>query len=95
MSARLMAAMVDQFCDSYRRAPSSITLDIDDTFDAVHGHQQLSLFNARAVLVNGWALTELRGWRASCMISENIRRDFEFGSLVPCNASTIPLPGQP
>jgi hypothetical protein len=44
--ARLMAAMVDQFCKSYRRAPASITLDIDDTFDAVHGHQQLSLFNA-------------------------------------------------
>ena len=44
--ARAMAAMVDQFCESYRRAPVSITLDIDDTFDAVHGHQQLSLFNA-------------------------------------------------
>ena len=44
--ARMMAAMVDQFCDSYRRAPVSITLDIDDTLDAVHGHQQLSLFNA-------------------------------------------------
>ena len=44
--ARLMAAMVDQFCESYHRAPASITLDIDDTFDAVHGHQQLSLFNA-------------------------------------------------
>ena len=44
--ARVMAAMVDQFCASYRRAPASITLDIDDTFDAVHGHQQLSLFNA-------------------------------------------------
>jgi len=44
--ARLMAAMVDQFCDSYRRAPGTITLDIDDTFDAVHGNQQLSLFNA-------------------------------------------------
>ncbi|HEX7972572.1 MAG TPA: IS1380 family transposase [Thiobacillus sp.] len=44
--ARMMAAMVDQFCQSYRRAPASITLDIDDTFDAVHGHQQLSLFNA-------------------------------------------------
>src|SRR6202051_877934 len=44
--ARLMAALVDGFCESYRRAPSSITLDIDDTFDAVHGHQQLSLFNA-------------------------------------------------
>ena len=44
--ARMMAAMVDQFCDSYCGAPASITLDIDDTFDAVHGHQQLSLFNA-------------------------------------------------
>ena len=38
--------MVDQFCDSYSRAPASIILDIDDTFDAVHGQQQLSLFNA-------------------------------------------------
>ena len=44
--ARLMAALVDGFCESYRRAPSSITLDIDDTCDTVHGHQQLSLFNA-------------------------------------------------
>src|SRR6266853_2487501 len=44
--ARLMAALVDGFCDSYGRAPSSITLDIDDTCDTVHGHQQLSLFNA-------------------------------------------------
>ena len=43
---RMMGAMVDQFCASYRRAPKSITLDIDDTFDAVHGNQQLSLFNA-------------------------------------------------
>ena len=41
-----MAALVDGFCESYRRAPSSITLDIDDTCDTVHGHQQLSLFNA-------------------------------------------------
>ena len=44
--ARLMAAMVDQFCASYRRQPASIVLDIDDTCDTVHGHQQLSLFNA-------------------------------------------------
>ena len=44
--ARLTAALVDLFCDSYRRAPSSITLDIDDTVDVVHGQQQLSLFNA-------------------------------------------------
>jgi hypothetical protein len=44
--ARLMAAMVDLFCQSYRRSPASIVLDIDDTCDTVHGHQQLSLFNA-------------------------------------------------
>ena len=44
--ARLMTAMIDQFCDSYCRAPGSIVLDIDDTFDAVHGQQQMSLFNA-------------------------------------------------
>jgi hypothetical protein len=43
---RMMLAMIDQFCSSYSRAPKSIILDIDDTFDAVHGHQQLSLFNA-------------------------------------------------
>src|SRR6266705_3428360 len=46
--ARLMAALVDGFCDSYRRAPASITLDIDDTCDTVHAHQQLSLFNAHS-----------------------------------------------
>jgi hypothetical protein len=44
--ARMMGAMVDLFCDSFARPPASITLDIDDTFDAVHGGQQLSLFNA-------------------------------------------------
>ncbi|MFI5024917.1 MAG: IS1380 family transposase [Alphaproteobacteria bacterium] len=44
--ARMMAAMVDLFCASWARAPAAITLDIDDTLDRVHGHQQLSLFNA-------------------------------------------------
>src|SRR5882757_4112071 len=43
---RMTGAMVDLWCKSYRRAPPSITLDIDDTADTVHGHQQLSLFNA-------------------------------------------------
>ena len=39
-------AMVDLYCDSFRQVPKRITLDIDDTFDAVHGGQQLRLFNA-------------------------------------------------
>ena len=33
-------------CVGYPREPASVTLDIDDTCDVVHGHQQLSLFNA-------------------------------------------------
>ena len=44
--ARMTAALVDIFCRSFPIPPAAITLDIDDTCDAVHGHQQLSLFNA-------------------------------------------------
>ena len=39
-------AMVDLYCESYSKVPKRIVLDIDDTFDAVHGGQQLRLFNA-------------------------------------------------
>jgi hypothetical protein len=38
--------MVDHYCHSFRHVPRRIVLDIDDTFDAVHGSQQLRLFNA-------------------------------------------------
>ena len=44
--ARMTAALVDLFCRSFPAPPAAITLDIDDTCDPVHGHQQLSLFNA-------------------------------------------------
>jgi hypothetical protein len=43
---RMMAEMVDLFCDSFDIVPRRILLDIDDTEDKVHGDQQLSLFNA-------------------------------------------------
>jgi hypothetical protein len=43
---RMMAAMVDLFCDSFHEVPRRIVLDIDDTEDRVHGQQQLSLFHA-------------------------------------------------
>ena len=43
---RLHHILVDAWMDSYPREPASVTLDIDDTCDVVHGHQQLSLFNA-------------------------------------------------
>ena len=43
---RMGRAMVDLYCASFRQAPKRIVLDVDDTFDAVHGGQQLRLFNA-------------------------------------------------
>src|SRR5271165_3287352 len=43
---RMGRAMVDLYCASFREVPKRITIDIDDTFDAVHGGQQLRLFNA-------------------------------------------------
>ena len=44
--SRMNRALVDLWCQSYRRPPEAITLDIDDTANIAHGHQQLSLFNA-------------------------------------------------
>jgi len=44
--ARMGLRMIDLFCASFKRVPERITLDIDDTDDAVHGGQQLALFNA-------------------------------------------------
>jgi hypothetical protein len=43
---RMMAAMVDLFCDSFEEVPRRIVLDIDDTEDRVHGRQELALFHA-------------------------------------------------
>jgi len=43
---RLGRVMVDLYCASYATPPEAVVLDIDDTVDVVHGHQQLSLFNA-------------------------------------------------
>ena len=44
--ARMTAALVDLLCRSFSAPSAAITLDIDDTCDPVHGHQQLSLFHA-------------------------------------------------
>jgi hypothetical protein len=43
---RMARAMVALYCASFRQVPRRIVLDVDDTFDAVHGEQQLRLFNA-------------------------------------------------
>jgi len=43
---RLQVALIDQFCASWAKVPARIVLDIDDSWDAVHGGQQLALFNA-------------------------------------------------
>jgi hypothetical protein len=43
---QLGRALIDQYCASFRQVPQRIVLDVDDTFDRVHGGQQLRLFNA-------------------------------------------------
>jgi hypothetical protein len=43
---RMMATMIELFCDSFTEAPNRIVLDIDDTEDRVHGHQELARFHA-------------------------------------------------
>ena len=43
---RMSRGMVDLWCGGHERPPKSIILDIDDTADTVHGHQQMSFFNA-------------------------------------------------
>jgi Transposase DDE domain group 1 len=43
---RMTDAMIDLYCASYARPPAAVTLDIDDTPDIVHGHQELSLYNS-------------------------------------------------
>ena len=43
---RMMAAMVELFCDSFEQVPRRIVLDIDDTEDRAHGGQELALFHA-------------------------------------------------
>jgi hypothetical protein len=47
MLLKMARAMVALYCASFAQVPKRITLDIDDTFDPVHGGQQLRLFNAR------------------------------------------------
>jgi hypothetical protein len=42
---RMERAFADLYCASYARVPKRIVLDLDDTFDTVHGGQQLRLFN--------------------------------------------------
>jgi hypothetical protein len=44
-AARLTAALVDQFCCSVKPGKEEI-FDIDDTFSAAHGGQQLAFWNA-------------------------------------------------
>jgi hypothetical protein len=47
--AKMLAAMIDIYCDSYPPPPQAVTLDIDDTCDVVHGYQPLSFWNGAAM----------------------------------------------
>ena len=43
---RMAEAMLDLYCDSFPVVPSHLTLDLDESFDRVHGEQELRKFNA-------------------------------------------------
>ena len=43
---RIADFLVESFIASYRTPPVGIILDVDDTADTTHGHQQMALFNA-------------------------------------------------
>jgi len=43
---RMGYALIDFYCDSFRHVPGRIVLDVDDSFDAAHGEQELRVFNA-------------------------------------------------
>jgi hypothetical protein len=43
---RIADILAEAFIESYRTPPVGIILDIDDTEDVTHGHQQMALFNA-------------------------------------------------
>ena len=42
---RMGREMVDIYCASHHTPPEAVVLDIDDTFDAAHGQQQLTFWN--------------------------------------------------
>ena len=48
---RMGHEMARVYCDSFKRTPKKMVLDIDETFDETHGDQQLSLFNS---YYGGW-----------------------------------------
>ncbi len=43
---RLTYALIDIWCRSYTKPPASVILDIDDTLDVAHGHQEMTEWNA-------------------------------------------------
>jgi len=57
---RMTYAMIDLYCASYVRPPAAVTLDIDDTPDIVHGHQELSLFNSHYPKSGSWTFLRPR-----------------------------------
>jgi hypothetical protein len=63
-----MGVMVDLYCASYPAPPVAVTLDSDDTLDVVHGHQQLSFFNAHYVPDARWSQSDINAKRAMLLI---------------------------
>lgn len=67
---RLSRAPIEQYCASFRQVPRRIILDVDDTFDRVHGAlKPPSHVHAAPVR----SLTGRRGWRRAWALAYKIR----------------------
>ena len=81
---RLGRALVDQYCGSFRTVPKRIVLDIDDTFDRVHGGQQLRLFNAYHddyAFSRSWCSMARAALSAFCCGQASDRAEWRFAAL--------------
>src|ERR1700716_3552164 len=88
---RLMRVMVDLYCASYANPPASVILDIDDTVDVVHGHQQLSLstpITTSAASCRSTSMTRGRAGRSPCCCAP-ARRPRAPRSAVTCAAWSV------
>jgi hypothetical protein len=99
---RLGRVMVDLYCESYAAPPEAVVLDIDDTLDVVHGHQQLSSrpiqsmasrclseYRRKATRSAAWPL-KVRASRAAKFIFPERRRGFR-SSFARSWASRTPV----
>ncbi len=81
--ARMMGAMVDLFCASWKRPPASITLDIDDTLDRVQVFAKLKALLRAAAARSVEALWDVIGEAVNAFSPSECANYFKNAGYVP------------